>query len=318
MGELWAVTAYFNPLHYRSRREAYREFRTHLGVPLLAVELGFDGRFDLAEADADVLVRIARGDLLWQKERLLNEAIRRLPPSCDVVAWLDADIVFAERSWAEGTRRLLERARLVQLFRGCRSLARGEEPRAPRDGAPERRSLVHLIERNLLPDDHFRVAGTSITHAYTPGLAWAARREDVEGPGLYDALVLGSGDRAIASAALGRHADCVEKLGMSARQAEHYLAWAEGFHDRVRGAVAALPGEVLHLWHGHAERRRYVERYRGFARFAFDPARDIARGPEGAWVWASEKPDMHAYVREYFRARREDDAAPLEAVSGRE
>jgi hypothetical protein len=77
--KLWAITYYFNPMRYESRRLNYRVFRRRLGIPLLAVELSFDGISDLGRDDADILVSLHGGDILWQKERLLNLALGALP-----------------------------------------------------------------------------------------------------------------------------------------------------------------------------------------------------------------------------------------------
>ena len=52
--------------------------------------------------------------------------------------------------------------------------------------------------------------------------------------------------------------------------------------------------------------RRYRERYTAFERFAFDPFEDIALDDAGLWRWASDKPEMHRFVADYFAARRED------------
>ena len=97
---LWAVTSYFNPTGSKRRFANYHAFRRALGVPLLAVEWSRDGRFELGESDADIVVQIGGGDLMWQKERLLNIGIGRLPASCREVAWLDCDIVLERFGWA--------------------------------------------------------------------------------------------------------------------------------------------------------------------------------------------------------------------------
>jgi hypothetical protein len=54
-------------------------FRANLGAPLVTVELSFDGRFELTDQDADVLIQLCGGALLWQKERLLNLALKAVP-----------------------------------------------------------------------------------------------------------------------------------------------------------------------------------------------------------------------------------------------
>ena len=42
------------------------------------------------------------------------------------------------------------------------------------------------------------------------------------------------------------------------------------------------------------------------ARFDFDPTRDIAISKSGPWRWASDKPELRAYLRDYFVSRQED------------
>ena len=76
--------------------------------------------------------------------------------------------------------------------------------------------------------------------------------------------------------------------------------------EEFGGNVGYVDGTLLHLWHGTLEDRQYVERVDGLARFAFDPYTDLAIDGAGAWRWNSDKPAMHAYVRDYFSLRRED------------
>ena len=95
-GNFWAITSYFNPVGYQRRLQNYRTFRQYLAVPLVTVELSFNGRFQLEHGDAEILVQIPSADIMWQKERLLNLALKYLPESCEKLAWLDCDIVFED------------------------------------------------------------------------------------------------------------------------------------------------------------------------------------------------------------------------------
>ena len=90
--KLWAITCLFNPAGFRIRTDNYRIFRQQLRLPLLTVELAFEGGFELAEGDADILVQRRGGARLWQKERLLNIALEHLPDDCDAVVAVDADV----------------------------------------------------------------------------------------------------------------------------------------------------------------------------------------------------------------------------------
>ena len=76
-GSFWAITTYYpfdDPPGQRRRLQVYREFRRRLRLPLVTVELSLNG-FHLSPDDAEVLVQIPDGALLWQKERLLNVAL---------------------------------------------------------------------------------------------------------------------------------------------------------------------------------------------------------------------------------------------------
>lgn len=317
-GRVWAVTSYFNPLGYRSRRENYGEFARRLGLPLLAVELGFERGFDLDGDDADILVRVADGDLLWQKERLLNLAWARLPAECDAVAWIDCDVLLADDDWPARARRELDRSPLVQPFDHLVHLRAGELPEsaAPPSPAAERRSFAALWRRGLAPPDIFRRPAATSELRCTCGMAWMARRELLSRHGLYDTMVLGMGDKQFAAAAVGRAADAAAALRMSPGHAAHYLRWAAPLAAEIAGAVGYVAGAAHHLWHGELADRRYVERYERFSTFEFDPDDDLVAATGGAWRWRNDRPELRAHVRDYFAGRREDRAVDPAASLG--
>ena len=245
---LWAITTYFNPVGYGRRRENYRQFRKHLKVPLVAVELAFDGAFELGEGDADILVQLRGADVLWQKERLLNLALAALPASCATVAWLDADIIFADDDWPSRVDVALDRADLVQVFSRMH-LPPPDSGRAERlAGGGEVKiwpSVVALIDSGVGLAAYVEGVGLPGRPKVGLGLGWAARRALLDRHGFFDACVIGGGDRALLYAAYG----CFEPLAalhcMNQRQRQRYLAWARPFHADVRGAVAMHRGRHL-------------------------------------------------------------------------
>lgn len=296
---VWAITSYFpldDPAGVRRRLAAFREFRKRLQAPLVAVEFSPDGsRFDLADEDAEILLQVRGGAVLWQKERLLNLGLSVLPPSCDTVAWIDCDVVIERDDWPQAARRGAMDAGLVHLFRTLHFLDEGEEPGA----TPGSRESIWYDSA---------VAGAAGVRSpgarRTPGFAWAARRELLERHGLYDALVLGGADRAIFYAGCGQ-APVVLRAGfMGARHADHYLRWADGFFQDVNRRFAFVETSAYHLWHGDLASRNYRGRYQGFQRFEFDPDVDLAPGASGAWEWGSEKSALHQWVRDYFDHRK--------------
>jgi hypothetical protein len=285
-------------MRYRRRRANYRTFRERLNVPLVAVELANGAAFELTEEDADVLIQLRDGDVMWQKERLLNVALGALPAGCRKVVWVDCDIVFAAEDWAERVSALLERFMLVQAFSQVNHLsAEGEVMCSQPSAAPAIESGTRGANQFGRPTLH----GPGSTNN---GLAWAARRELLDEAGFYDACIVGGGDLAMVSAAHGRFD--VATRSMSERQVDHYLDWARSYHEIVGGETSFVDGVVSHLWHGDFERRRYRARHDGLKRFGFDPLDDIAHTADGAWRWNTAKPRLHAYVTSYFASRNED------------
>jgi hypothetical protein len=305
---LWAITSYFNPARYNSRLANFRTFRKHLGVPLLAIELSFDGSFELQALDADLLLQFAGRDVLWHKERLLNVAVRSLPPDCDEVAWIDCDLIFDTDDWPARTRDALKDFAMVQLFVDRCNLKRGARLDSPCDASFDSvaQSIGYKIATGRAEPDDLRVAGASAVRFMTLGLAWAARRRLLEEHGLYDACIVGHGDRAVICAAIGKFEYCEMALHMNSRQVEHYRAWAIPFFAAVGSKVGYIEHRALHLWHGDFKDRRYAQRHQDFRKFAFDPFVDIAPDGNGVWRWNTSKYEMHDYVRNYFESRNED------------
>jgi hypothetical protein len=305
---LWAITCYFNPAGYRRRIVNYRAFRTHLAVPLVTVELSFDGHFELQRADADVLVQLQGGSILWQKERLLNIAVKQVPRACDNVAWLDCDVIFASDDWVGRAGRALEEFGLVHLFHERHDLPRHVELNQvwSWDAPPTAESAVHKMAAGEAAPEDFFLADAPLERRSTMGLAWASPRTVLETHGLYDACVLGSGDRVILCAALGRFGYGERATLMNARQAEHYRRWAQPYHETVRDRVGCIEGRLFHLWHGDRQDRRYGERHRVVGEYDFDPFTDIVLDRNGCWCWSSDKRELHGFAKRYFEARNED------------
>ena len=306
-GNLWAITCYFNPVGYRRRLENYRIFRQRLEVPLVTVELSSDEKFQLGSGDADILVQLRSPAVLWQKERLLNLAVESLPDSCDIVAWLDCDILLENDDWVERARRALDEFALLHLFQERNELPLDFLLSKPSSWKASRKadSVVYQLASGEILAEQACLPG-GVPRGSTAGLAWASRRDLVNEHGLYDACIIGSGNIAILSAALGVSDQFAQAVAMNKLRTEHYLTWARPYFNRVRGRVGYLPGRVFHLWHGDLSDRSYPHRHERFAQFDFDPFADIALDRNGCWQWNSDKPEMHAFMRHYFESRKED------------
>jgi hypothetical protein len=313
MSRLWAITSYFNPVGFKRRLPNYRAFRKHLGIPLATVELSFDGEFVLDDSDADILLRLEGRDVMWQKERLLNRLIEELPVECDMVAWIDCDVVFENADWASQTVEALETCGLVQLYDHRVNLSKEQilesvsSDMTSNDYDSGIPSAIYLKSDGNGSDDDFKNSNAPLLRATTLGLAYASPRAILKKHGLYDACILGSADRVITNSAFGHFDFAEEAVRMTGARKRHYRDWAEPFYQSIQARVGYIPGRLLHLWHGDLKNRQYSTRHDILIKHEFDPFVDITVNKDGLFEWASDKPQMHREVADYFKSRMEDD-----------
>src|SRR5262249_8247220 len=143
--------------------------------------------------------------------------------------------------------RALDQFALVHLFH--------ERHDIPGDVGPDRLdawtapvpaiSMVHQIAEGVAPGEML-LSHPRRDRRSSNGLAWASPRTVLEAHGLYDACIVGSGDRAVFCAGLGTFDYCTRGLLMNARQTEHYLSWARPYFASVRGRVGYIRGRAFH------------------------------------------------------------------------
>jgi 8-oxo-dGTP pyrophosphatase MutT (NUDIX family) len=315
ISDLWAITCYFNPCRYQTKRANYDAFvagMAAVGANLLTVELAFgDEPFELPESDT--VLRLRGGGVMWQKERLLNIAAATLPESCRKIAWLDNDVLFENPHWLEQTSQALDRYVVVQPFDQVTRLPRGHKAFA---GSGERygsyASVFARAPKTARSAEFFE-------HGHT-GFAWAARREVFEEIGLYDACLTCSGDHLMSHGFAGGliGTPCTARmLGTQVEYRRHFFTWAVKARDLVAGRMGVVPGHLLHLWHGDLVNRRYAELNEEFMTFDFDPDRHLRYDENGLWEWADAPPRMRQWASDLFALRKEDGDpdSPLQKVA---
>lgn len=301
--DVWIITSYYNPEKYRSREKNFEVFRESLarsGVNWKVVECAFgDEPFTLPD-DSNV-IRVRGGDVMWQKERLLNTAIEQLPPECTKIAWCDCDVLFEREDWLVETSRLLEDYLVLQPFR---QVIRLPPDTAEYTGQGDAYTSFGAL---INGDPSLAHSGYFDLHGHT-GFAWAARRDFLTKYGLYDACLTGSGDHLMAHAFCGDTSSrcMVRILGRNPVYTRHVEEWARKVHEAVDSRVGYVDGSLLHLWHGERSDSDYDGRNVEFKELGFDPEADLERSPQGAWRWKRPHAELQDWAHRYFGRRKED------------
>lgn len=301
---MWAITTYYNPARYESKLYNFKAFHQRLGLPLVVVEHVLpEGQSELAPylaeypAQKTILVVVNQGDIMWQKERLLNVALTKVPKDVKHVVWIDNDLIFPDSSWIAKLAVALDKHPLVQCFGKVRHLPPLAIPTSPSDEilskwTCERPSFAHM-------------EGSA-------GYVWAGHADLLRRHGFYDAMIVGDGDVAFLRAAAGLILEDSEYAFLhryTLAHVRHCDAWGQAFYKDLkrRGSLGCLHDTVVyHLWHGQTSDRRYRTRQHILDDHAYDPNVDIRINESGSWSWNSDKPNLHTAVANYFQSRQED------------
>ena len=291
---LRCVTCYFNVNNSDRVKNHFIEFRNNFNAPLTVVELAFDDQpFWI---DDSIQIRGDSSHLMWQKERLLNIGIQSLPPNVDKVAWVDADIIFEDLGWFKKLEERLDYVPVCQVFNKV------YENNSNND--PVNNDLGYAYKKTA--KDY-----TCLTEEYhcdnigKTGLAWAARRDMIP-EGINDFCIVGN-------------ADIYQLLAWEGAWQSHYYdilpptyrmeLLKSSFHEflRIKGKIGCVMGTIRHLEHGTLSNRRYIEKQQILNDHNFSVEEDIAIDENGLWKWNSDKPDLHAAVKDIFYTRHEDE-----------
>ncbi len=297
---LYVVTCISNPVRYRTRYDLYRKFARHMeqsGVELYTTELAFGDRpFAITESDNPRHIQLRSFFELWHKEQMLNLAIQRLPADWEYVAWVDADVTFSRPDWAEETVEQLQHYHFVQMFSQAIDLSPTYEP----VGKPQTGFVYDYYHH---PEKGRQGGYATFSH---PGYAWAARREALDAcGGLIDFGMLGSGDRHMACAMIGK-ADYSYNKDVHPHYKDAVLEWERRCEAYVKRDIGYVSGTLTHAWHGSKANRGYKDRWKILVDHQFDPYKDIFRDTQGLYQLDDGKQGLRDEIRKYFRSRAED------------
>lgn len=291
---LYVVLPYFNFCGFRRRRQLFIEFINRIsktkGIRIVISEaLGPESLPDLPVWHH---VKLQTPHPIWIKENLVNLGVSEFPPDWKFMAWVDADITFLNVNWVADTVAELQSYDIVQLFQTAVNLG------------PTGESLK--IDKGF--GYMYRDSGTPYTKTdrygfWHPGYGWACTRKAFEQMnGLIDWAILGSGDRHMALAWIGRVKDSAP-----GNISTNYMNLLNDYQKACKGLeVSYVPGTILHHWHGRFEDRRYKERWTILTKNSFDPCLDISVSNSGVTCLTRRGLRLAMELQEYFTCRRED------------
>jgi hypothetical protein len=290
--QLYVIGVVSNPMKYTRRYELFNEWVDMMlenpKISLITAELQQGDR----EFQTNSMIKLRTKHILWHKENLINLAIQHLPCDWKYVAWIDTDIVFTRDDWAEETLHQLQIYDIVQLFSHAIDLGPNNETLQVHAG------FVYQYMAGHKPTKRYE--------NFHPGYAWACTRDAFNSfGGLIDFAIVGSADRYMALAFIGRLTQYMDK-----RWSKNYKDFLVLFQDRctrhIKKNIGFVDGTILHSFHGAKRNRQYKERNEILAIHKFDPIFDIMKDYQGLYQLDDVKIDLRDDLRTYFKSRNED------------
>jgi len=296
---LQVVTVVSNPIRFASRYNLYQAFEKQVadaGAVLTTIEVAFGDRpFEITQKHNPRHIQLRSFFELWHKENALNVAIEYLSqetPDWNKVAWIDADVHFMRPDWVQETIQQLEHYMFVQMFSHAIDLGPTFEPLQ--------------IHKGFVFSHHNNLETGLDYEKWHPGYAWAARREALDYVGgLIDHAILGSADRHMAAALIG-------KVEMSYNADLHYnyirplQIWQDRAERYIMRDIGYVPGTIAHYWHGKKRDRGYSSRWNILIDEQFDPTLDLKKDVQALWQLTDRNISLRDKIRAYFRSRNED------------
>jgi hypothetical protein len=288
---LYVVLPYFNYCGFKRRQELFIKFVHEIqnvkGIRIVVSELV--GPASLPKLPVWKHVKNRSDSPVWMKEKLINVGIKNLPDVWNYAAWIDADITFLNPDWVQDTIDALQTNDIVQMFRTAVNLGPNNEAIKIDKGF----GYMHA-------DSGTPYVKTDKYGYWHPGYAWACTRKAFRrmGSSLLDWAILGSGDRHMAMAWIGRVLDsCPGTIHKN-----YKIMLMEYQYKCQNFKLSYVPGTILHHWHGRFEDRKYKERWEVLVRHAFDPITDVTMSIRLTPAGKRMEKDLKAY----FEGRRED------------
>lgn len=313
-----------NPYRYQSRYNLYKKFQDDClrkmkeecdtaGTQLWTLEVAQGARLHHVTSKENtqnfqLWTSSITGDI-WLKENMINQAIQhmtRVCPDWRYVAWIDADVKF-EEGFLKETWQALQHWDVVQMWSHAIDLDSAESWGAAFSGVSNPTTHMSYMYCYWKGIDVKSKSGYS--EGGHPGFAWAARRDALNKlGGLIDVAVLGSADRHMAGALVGRakqtyHGD------VHPNYKRFINAWEHRAETHIKKNVGFVGGLIRHMWHGKKADRGYSTRWQILVKHQYNPDTDIKRDVSGLYQLVSDSPRQIALrddIRKYFIARNED------------
>lgn len=319
MDEVEIITYHYNLIQSKNLTRTYKvwiESLKNLAPYVKCYEVVFDNREP--EIEGSIVIRAdSKKNCMWQKESLMNLAIKNIPDHKKYFAWIDHDQCYTDPNWLNEC--------IEKINNGF--------------------DFIQLFKKNYYLDKTYTVLNASLSRAYVcheqdtegsrnrrgaPGLGWACNVKSLKKISPLPNTMIGSGDEWLAAGVL-RQVDfyhhLVNGIGLTrhlnrpvapgavtrGKELTKYGEKIKGhIMDHIRKTMemyfntSYCSCDSFHLWHGDFSNRQYVSRYDIINECKIDIEKDVFVNEDGLLEFKEHKLDASDRLHKYFTDRKED------------
>lgn len=296
--KLNVITTVSNPCNYESRYRLAKNFIEYISsnpnINLYLVELAYscNNKYVLTSSSNPKHLRLLSDTPIWHKENLINIGVKHLLPNdWDNFSWIDADIDFLNKDWANETLDGLKKFDVLQMFSFCHDL--------------DKNLNIKKVFSSLCQSYCLYGKGRSIQDA-TAGFAWAINRSFYEKiGGLFEYGVIGGADLFMYNCFSGELTNDV--LSPYFFLNNNYKKNCIEYFEKCKNCrLGFLPFIIKHYFHGERTDRKYLQRNKILLNHKFDI--DFLQKDKYGLLEPSDlfKKELKDDFLNYFFERKED------------
>lgn len=270
---------------------------------IIPIEISTNGTFDLNFSGT---IKFQTDQLLWQKERVINFVVQKLPESIKYVAFIDGDILFPDENWVFKAKDKLNSTNdlMLQLFSTVYYLPRNH---CKYNGYYS--YFNYSVGKNIFDSngiENYKKDFLSDSFYYAnPGMAWMCKKETILKNLLYDKCIIGGGDTINLINWLGiKNSDNIPFVKKNKKKNQIFVDELKTMKDILLN-IDCLDSPIFHLNHGNKINRQYKTRLDILEKYNFNPITDLTI-EQGLYRYIGSNSGILSDIKEYFRQRNED------------
>lgn len=270
---------------------------------IIPIEISTNGNFDLHFPGT---IKFQTDQLLWQKERVINFVVQKLPENIKYVAFIDGDILFPDENLIIKAKDKLNSTNdlMLQLFSTVYYL--------PRNHCKYNGYYVYYnnsIAKNIMKaggkQSYINDFSSDDFYLPNPGMAWMCKKETLLKNPLYDKCIIGGGDKINIINWLGiKNLENIPFIRKTKEQSQIFINELKLIPEQ-NFEIDFIDSPIFHLNHGNRVDRQYNSRLNILKRYNFNPTIDLTI-EQGLYRYTGSNSGILNDIKEYFRQRNED------------